>query len=102
MKANISWLDDPQIFRVNQVSAHSDHPYFKNYREWQQNNSSFIQKLNANWKFKYSKNPQSRPADFFKQDFDSSKFDSIPVPSEIELNGYAQNQYINTLFPWEG
>ena len=48
MKANISWLDDPQIFRVNQVSAHSDHPYFKNYREWQQNNSSFIQKLNGN------------------------------------------------------
>lgn len=102
MKANISWLDDPQIFRVNQVSAHSDHPYFKNYREWQQNNSSFIQKLNGNWKFKFSKNPQSRPADFFKPDFDSSKFDSIPVPSEIELNGYAQNQYINTLFPWEG
>ena len=33
MKANISWLDDPQIFRVNQVSADSDHPYFKNYRE---------------------------------------------------------------------
>ena len=54
MKANISWLDDPQIFRVNQVSAHSDHPYFKNYREWQQNNSSFIQKLNGNWKFKFS------------------------------------------------
>ena len=102
MKANISWLDDPQIFRVNQVSAHSDHPYFKNYREWQQNNSSFIQKLNGNWKFKFSKNHQSRPADFFKPDFDSSKFDSIPVPSEIELNGYAQNQYINTLFPWEG
>lgn len=25
MKANIKWLDDPQVFRVNQSNAHSDH-----------------------------------------------------------------------------
>lgn len=102
MEAKLSWLDDPQTFRVNQVPAHSDHPFFKNYREWQKQTSSFIQSLNGNWRFKFSSNPQERPVDFFKPDFDSSAFDQIPVPSEIELNGYAQNQYINTLFPWEG
>lgn len=102
MKANLSWLDDPEVFRVNQVPAHSDHPYFKNYREWQKQTSSFVQSLNGDWCFKFSANPQTRPVDFFKTDFDSSSFDHIPVPSEIELNNYAQNQYINTLFPWEG
>ena len=36
MKANIRWLDDPETFRVNQIAAHSDHLYFKNYEEWEQ------------------------------------------------------------------
>jgi beta-galactosidase/beta-glucuronidase len=40
--------------------------------------------------------------DFYKVDYDSSSFGTIEVPSEIELNNYAQNNYINTLIPWEG
>lgn len=102
MQANIKWLDDPEIFRVNQLPAHSDHPFFKNYREWQNNHSSFKQSLNGMWQFKFSKDPQSRPVDFYKKDFNTSSFTTIPVPSEIELNNFAQNQYINTLYPWEG
>lgn len=51
--------------------------------------------------FIFQKMSQSRPIDFYKRSFDSSSFDTIPVPSEIELNGYAQNQYTNILYPWE-
>lgn len=101
MKANIKWLDDPEVFRVNQLPAHSDHPFYKDYREWQNHSSSFKQSLNGAWQFHFSKDPQSRPIDFYKRSFDSSSFDTIPVPSEIELNGYAQNQYTNILYPWE-
>ncbi len=25
MKAEINWLDNPEVFRVNQLPAHSDH-----------------------------------------------------------------------------
>lgn len=102
MKANIKWLDDPEVFRINQLPAHSDHPFYKDYREWQNHSSSFKQSLNGAWQFHFSKDPQSRPIDFYKRSFDSSSFDTIPVPSEIELNGYAQNQYTNILYPWEG
>lgn len=102
MKADLKWLDDPEVFRVNQLPAHSDHPFYKNYREWQQRKSSLVQNLDGNWQFKFSKNPQSRPKNFFKEDFDSSDFNKIEVPSEIELSNYAQIQYINTLYPWEG
>ncbi len=28
MTPSLDWLDDPEIFRVNQVPAHSDHVYF--------------------------------------------------------------------------
>ena len=27
MKADIRWLDDPQVFRVNRLDAHSDHKF---------------------------------------------------------------------------
>lgn len=101
MKANIKWLDDPEVFRINQLPAHSDHPFYKDYREWQNHSSSFKQSLNGAWQFHFSKDPQSRSIDFYKRSFDSSSFDTIPVPSEIELNGYAQNQYTNILYPWE-
>ena len=31
MNADIKWLDMPEVFRVNQVEAHSDHKYYTNY-----------------------------------------------------------------------
>ena len=31
MNADIRWIDNPEIFRVNQIAAHSDHDYFTNY-----------------------------------------------------------------------
>ena len=31
MNANIKWLDNPEIFRVNQLDAHSDHSYYVDY-----------------------------------------------------------------------
>src|SRR5699024_2202911 len=49
MKANIKWLDDPEVFRINQLPAHSDHPFYKDYREWQKHSSSFKQSLNGAW-----------------------------------------------------
>ena len=28
MQPNIKWLDDPRVFRVGQIDAHSDHLYY--------------------------------------------------------------------------
>ena len=47
MKANIRWLDDPETFRVNQIAAHSDHLYFKNYEEWEQKRAINCNKLST-------------------------------------------------------
>ena len=102
MNANIKWLDDPETFQVNQLPAHSDHYYYGNYDEWRHNNSRFAQNLDGQWQFNFAENPREREEDFYKTDYDSSNFGTIEVPSEIELNNYAQNNYINTLIPWEG
>ena len=102
MDADIKWLDEPETFRVNQLPAHSDHYYYGNYDEWRHNNSRFAQNLDGQWHFNFAENPREREEDFYKTDYDSSSFGTIEVPSEIELNNYAQNNYINTLIPWEG
>lgn len=102
MDADIKWLDEPETFRVNQLPAHSDHYYYGNYDEWRHDNSRFAQNLDGQWQFNFAENPREREEDFYKTDYDSSSFRTIEVPSEIELNNYAQNNYINTLIPWEG
>ena len=102
MDADIKWLDDPETFRVNQLPAHNDHHYYGNYAEWAAGDSRFTQSLDGQWQFKFAKTPQERLRGFYELDQDTTDFDSITVPSEIELNDYAQNNYINTLIPWEG
>ena len=33
MKADMIWLDNPEIFRVYQLDAHSDHNYYISYED---------------------------------------------------------------------
>ncbi len=102
MQASIEWLDDPEVFRVNQLPAHSDHRFFLNEVEYQKRESSLEQSLNGKWQFCYSTNAMSRPADFYKTDYDVSGFQEIEVPGHIELAGYDRIHYINNMYPWEG
>ena len=39
-----------------------------------------IVSLNGRWKFYWSPDPQSRPSDFYKNNFDVSGWDNISVP----------------------
>lgn len=102
MKADIKWLDDPQIFRINRLDAHSDHAYYSSYSEVGKQDNKWVLSLNGIWKFNYSRNASMRPADFYKSGYDYQDFDDIKVPSHIELQGYDKIQYINTMYPWEG
>lgn len=102
MQAEITWLDDPGVFRVNQIPAHSDHSFYADENEYRQGKSSLYQSLNGMWQFCYSNNASERPADFYREDFDTEGFDEIRVPGHIELAGYDKIQYINVMYPWEG
>lgn len=102
MNANIKWLDNPEIFRMNQMDAHSDHSYYVDYADMKKKDNPLSQSLNGQWAFAFSKNAASRPCDFYKEGFDDSGFDKIMVPGHIELAGYDKIRYINTMYPWEG
>ena len=50
-------------------------------------NSKFWQSLDGNWKFNWAPDPDSRPKDFYKTEFDVSGWDNIPVPSSWNIYG---------------
>ena len=102
MKAEIDWLDDPEVFRVNRLPAHSDHRFYRDMEELKEGKSALEQSLNGIWKFRYSPNAASRPAEFYKEGFEYTDFDEIAVPCHIEMAGYDKIHYINTMYPWEG
>lgn len=102
MEADIRWLDDPRVFRVGQSPAHSDHVYYENRESLEAGNFTLRQCLNGEWQFCFSVNAGSRPADFYREDYDRTGWDGIPVPMHIEMAGYDKIHYINVVYPWEG
>ncbi|MBN2270225.1 MAG: DUF4981 domain-containing protein, partial [Sedimentisphaerales bacterium] len=66
-------------------------------KKWQ--DCPFYQSLNGQWRFHWVKSPDERPMDFYKTDYDVSGWDSIPVPSNWEIQGYGTPIYSNVRYP---
>ena len=60
-----------------------------------------IVSLNGRWKFYWSPDPQSRPSDFYKNNFDVSGWDNISVPGTWQLQGYGKPIYTNWTYPFK-
>jgi beta-galactosidase len=56
--------------------------------------------LNGEWNFNLVKTPDQRPLEFFQNDFDDSKWNHIPVPSNWELHGFDVPIYTNYVYPF--
>lgn len=62
--------------------------------------SPFIRSLNGLWKFNYSPDPESRPADFYRVDFEAGAWDEIQVPGNWEIQGFGQAIYLDEEYPF--
>ena len=97
------YLENPRNFGENRVPAHSDHFYYEHEKETVLGEDMPLrQSLNGVWKFKYSKNLDERPEDFYEERYDLKDFDDIKVPGHIELQGYDTIHYSNIEYPWDG
>ena len=100
---SLEWLEDPCVFAVNRMEAHSDHKFFTSLARAQQDGKMLLrQSLNGRWKFRYTENPAQRPKEFYREDCDCSDWDSIEVPGHIQMQGYGVPQYVNVMYPWDG
>lgn len=63
-------------------------------------NSPWWQSLNGAWKFNWSPDPKSRPAEFFKPSFSVNDWKTIEVPSSWQTQGYGVPLYCNQPYPF--
>ncbi|BDD12153.1 beta-galactosidase (plasmid) [Fulvitalea axinellae] len=95
--------ENPKVFRVNKEEPRATFYVYDNAEEAIKNdykNSPYYKSLNGTWKFNFVKNPDNRPADFFKTDFDVSGWGDITVPANWELEGHGTAIYVNTTYPF--
>ncbi len=92
---SLDWLTNPEVFQVNRLSAHSDHLFFSDDEELKYS-------LNGSWRFRYAENLHKTDWSFWQDEFCDRSWNSIEVPSHIQLQGYGIPQYTNTMYPWDG
>lgn len=98
MKFDHDVIRNPEIFAIGRLKAHSDHACYRDEAGEQDARLS----LNGEWKFRYSENIAAAPKGFEREGYDDSRWDTIPVPSHMELQGYGHPQYLNVTYPWDG
>ncbi|NWQ40780.1 DUF4981 domain-containing protein [Bacillus sp. EB106-08-02-XG196] len=98
------WNNNPEIFQLNRLPAHATSMPFLSVEDAlavDRMESPFCKLLNGEWKFLFSKNPDNRSKDFYKDGFDESEMKPIQVPSHWQFQGYDYPQYTNVRYPWE-
>ncbi len=95
-------IKNPLFYEENRVAAHSDHKYYISEAELVQNVQSLKRSLDGVWKFRYAKNPDEAPQEFYRNETDCRNWEDIRVPAHIQLEGYDRPQYANVQYPWDG
>jgi len=54
----------------------------------------FFRLLNGDWQFHWSPSPASAPADFYREDFDASSWNTIAMPGNWQVQGYGIPRYL--------
>ncbi len=98
----IKQLQDPSIYKINRLDAHSDHKFYADEQGMNDDISTFHHSLNGSWLAHYSPRLEDRPIEFYKSNFKLAEFCDIHVPGHAELQGLGNIQYVNTQYPWDG
>ena len=94
----------PDSVAVNKQQPHAWFFSFRNIDEARKvlpENSSYWKSLDGMWKFHWAPNPDERPKDFFRTDYDVSKWDDIKVPMNWNMAGLQRdgnNKYGDPLY----
>ena len=89
--------EDPQIIQINTEPPRCTARFFPTTQAALSNqNNPWEKSLNGNWQFYWASNPTNIPTEFFKPEFDAENWAALSVPSNWEMHGYGQPNYINT------
>ena len=101
---DVNEWENPEMIAQNKEPAHNTlMPYAdkKVALRCDRFQSEFFQSLNGNWKFFWVKKPADRHKDFYKPDYDVSRWEEIQVPGNWQLAGYGIPYYLNHPYVFE-
>ncbi len=106
------YWENETIFEENKEPGHATYAPYPSTKEmmadehynfpWLEPVSDNILSLNGVWNLNYVEDVNDRPGedDFWGDDVDVSGWDTISVPSCLEMKGYGQPYYINVNYPF--
>lgn len=87
--------EDPSALGINKLPYHATLQLPSKWKECEE-----IVSLDGEWLFHWSPNPDARPADFYREDYDVSDWGKIKVPGNWQTQGYGTPIYININYPF--
>ncbi len=102
-RAGVPEWKDKSVLQVNTVKPHVSMMVFPckhTAKTMERQLSPYFLSLNGQWKFHHVEKPANRPKNFFETGYDDNNWDTIPVPSNWQLEGYDYPIYTNIKYPF--
>ncbi len=96
-------LENPNIQSINKEEPHASFMTFDKLEYAilnRKEKSNYFVSLNGIWDFNFQQGIKNRIENFGEKDFSSIKWDKIPVPSNMEIQGYGIPIYTNIRYEW--
>ena len=87
--------ENPAVLAVNKLPYHATLQLPSREKECPE-----IFSLDGQWAFHWSRNPEERIVDFYREDYDVSQWGKITVPGNWQTQGYGTPIYININYPF--
>ena len=88
--------ENPAVLSINKLPYHATLQLPSKEKECKE-----IVSLDGQWLFHWSRNPEERPTDFYKEDYDISGWGKITVPGNWQTQGYGTPIYSNIGYPFK-
>jgi beta-galactosidase len=88
--------ENPAVLGINKLPYHATLQLPSKEKECPE-----IFSLDGQWFFHWSKDPESRPTDFYREDYDVSQWGKITVPGNWQMQGYGTPIYTNMTYPFQ-
>jgi len=94
--AQVPDWENPAVIGLNKEKAHAPFVLAS-----EKGTDPRVVSLNGLWRFKWSPDPESRPTEFYKQDYSVAQWDLIQVPGNWQMQGFGLPIYTNMAYPFK-
>ena len=94
-QAQVHDWENPAVLGINKLPYHATLQLPSKEKECPE-----ILSLDGQWFFHWSRNPEERPKNFYREDYNVSQWNKITVPGNWQTQGYGTPIYININYPF--